>query len=201
MTPAAATVVPHPVVMEVDDERSDPELVEIFIEEAKEEVANIRRHLPAWQQDRDNSEALIAARRSFHTLKGSGRMIGAQVIGEFAWNVENLLNRIINHTLSPSDEAVEFLSRATEFLPQLIEQLEIGTQPADDADLFIEQAHAYAEGDVDVELRNIAAANQATPDQVKKHYEENNLLDDLRWSIRERKVRDFLRDSAKITDK
>jgi chemosensory pili system protein ChpA (sensor histidine kinase/response regulator) len=150
MTPAAATVVPHPVVMEVDDERSDPELVDIFIEEAKEEVANIRRHLPAWQQDRDNSEALIAARRSFHTLKGSGRMIGAQVIGEFAWNVENLLNRIINHTLSPSDEAVEFLSRATEFLPQLIEQLEIGTQPADDADLFIEQAHAYAEGDVDV---------------------------------------------------
>ena len=57
------------------------------------------------------------------------------------------------------------------------------------------------EGDVDVELRNIAAANQSTPDKVKKHYEENNLLDDLRWGVRERKVRDFLRDSAKITDK
>lgn len=57
------------------------------------------------------------------------------------------------------------------------------------------------ESDVDVELRNIAAANQATPDQVKKHYEENKLLDDLRWNVRERKVRDFLRDSAKITDK
>ena len=32
-------------------------------------------------------------RRSFHTLKGSGRMVGAQLIGEFAWSIENLLNR------------------------------------------------------------------------------------------------------------
>jgi trigger factor len=57
------------------------------------------------------------------------------------------------------------------------------------------------EGDVDVELRNIAAANQASPQDVQKHYEENNLMDDMRWGIRERKVRDFLRENAKITDK
>jgi len=57
------------------------------------------------------------------------------------------------------------------------------------------------ETDIDVELRNIAAANQTTPKAVRSHYEENNLLDDVRWGIRERKVRDFLRESAKITDK
>ena len=150
LVPDAATVSPHPPVMEADTERSDPELVEIFIEEAKEEVANIRRYLPAWQQDQENSDALLAARRSFHTLKGSGRMVGAQVIGEFAWSVENLLNRIINHTLSPSAEAIQFLSQAAEFLPQLVEQFEIGTQPSDDVELLTKQAHAFAEGDVDV---------------------------------------------------
>ena len=57
------------------------------------------------------------------------------------------------------------------------------------------------EGDIDVELRNLAATNQVGLDEVKKHYEENNLLDDLRWSIREGKVREFLRENAKITDK
>ena len=103
--PVAATITPHSAAMDTDTERSDPELVEIFIEEAKEEVANIQRNLPAWQQDQENSDALIAARRSFHTLKGSGRMVGAQVIGEFAWSVENLLNRIINQTLSPTAES------------------------------------------------------------------------------------------------
>src|SRR5690606_26679183 len=85
-----------PSVMEVEDERSDPELVELFIEEAKEEIANIKRHLPAWLENQQDSEALISVRRSFHTLKGSGRMVGARLIGEFAWSVENLLNRLIN---------------------------------------------------------------------------------------------------------
>ena len=51
-----------------------------------------------------NSEALIATRRSFHTLKGSGRMVGAQLIGEFAWSIENLLNRLINQTLEPTPQ-------------------------------------------------------------------------------------------------
>ena len=45
-------------------------------------------------------------RRSFHTLKGSGRMVGAQLLGEFCWSVENLLNRIIDKTLArtPADD-------------------------------------------------------------------------------------------------
>ncbi|HVJ29680.1 MAG TPA: Hpt domain-containing protein, partial [Gammaproteobacteria bacterium] len=70
-----------PSVMQVEEGRSDPEIVEVFIEEAKEEIASIRRNLPAWADDRRNSEALISTRRSFHTLKGSGRMVGAQLIG------------------------------------------------------------------------------------------------------------------------
>ena len=51
---------PPPSVMEVDEDRSDPELVEVFIEEAKEEIASIQRNLPLWTADRTNSEALIA---------------------------------------------------------------------------------------------------------------------------------------------
>ena len=70
---------PPPSVMEVDEERSDPELLEIFIEEAKEEIANIQRFLPQWTANLANSEALISVRRSFHTLKGSGRMVGASL--------------------------------------------------------------------------------------------------------------------------
>ena len=40
----------------------------------------------------DDMETLITVRRSFHTLKGSGRMVGAERIGEYCWTVENLLN-------------------------------------------------------------------------------------------------------------
>ncbi|MBN1237288.1 MAG: Hpt domain-containing protein [Gammaproteobacteria bacterium] len=148
MRPRKAAKEP-PSVMEVDEERSDPELLELFIEEAKEEIAGIDRFLPAWIERPDDSEALIAVRRSFHTLKGSGRMVGAQLIGEFCWSVESLLNRLINQTLSPTPAMAAFIGEAAGALPQLVEQLEIGTAPRVDVQLLMKRAEAFAAGDPD----------------------------------------------------
>jgi chemosensory pili system protein ChpA (sensor histidine kinase/response regulator) len=147
--PPAKKPQPPPSVMQVEEGRSDPELVEVFIEEAKEEIASIRSNLPLWAADRANSEALISTRRSFHTLKGSGRMVGAQLIGEFAWSLENLLNKIINQTLEPTPSMVEFVTEASAALPELLEQLETGLPPKLDVQLFMKQAEAFAEGDPD----------------------------------------------------
>jgi trigger factor len=55
------------------------------------------------------------------------------------------------------------------------------------------------ESDVDVELRNIAAQNNATLEDVIEHFEKNNLTNELRVGIMERKVREFLREKAKIS--
>jgi chemosensory pili system protein ChpA (sensor histidine kinase/response regulator) len=145
--PAPKPVQRAPSVMEVEKDRSDPEIVEVFIEEAKEEIANIQRTLPLWVADRNNSEALIATRRSFHTLKGSGRMVGAQLVGEFAWSIENLLNRVINQTLAPTGAMVAFVTEASGALPPLIEQLEVGLPPKIDVHLLMKRAEAFAVGD------------------------------------------------------
>ena len=135
-------------VMELDEERSEPELVEIFIEEAKEELGNINRYLPVWAENHAQTDALIAIRRSFHTLKGSGRMIGAKRIGEFAWSVENLLNRVINQTLPVTPQITGFIRDASDVLPALIEQLEIGSEPQADIDGLMARANQLATGDV-----------------------------------------------------
>ena len=60
------TVMPMPVISE-DAEHLDPELLELFIDEAKEEIASINRILPQWQDAPDDMETLITVRRSFHT--------------------------------------------------------------------------------------------------------------------------------------
>jgi chemosensory pili system protein ChpA (sensor histidine kinase/response regulator) len=133
-------------VMAVDEDHSEPELVEIFIEEAKEEIDKIRTFLPRWMDQAEDSEALIAVRRSFHTLKGSGRVIGAELLGEFAWSVENLLNRIINQTLKPTPAMLELVGEAAAALPALVEQLEIGIAPSVDIESLIARAEALAEG-------------------------------------------------------
>lgn len=56
------------------------------------------------------------------------------------------------------------------------------------------------EGDMEVELRQIAAHNNVSVEEVREHYETHRMLPDLRLGLMERKVRDFLRDNAVLTD-
>ena len=113
----------------------DPEILDIFIEEAREELEVIREYLSRWLDDVDDVEALITFRRSFHTLKGSGRLVGAKTIGEFAWSIENLLNRVIDQTLTVTPELTGLLGEALEVLPSLIDYqarsvpLDVDVQP------------------------------------------------------------------------
>ncbi|EQD44438.1 CheA signal transduction histidine kinase, partial [mine drainage metagenome] len=81
-------------------ENANSELIALFVEEAREELARIRRHFPLWDQNPLDRDALEIVRRSFHTLKGSGRMVGARELGELAWSVESLLNRLLDNTLT-----------------------------------------------------------------------------------------------------
>ncbi len=127
-------------------EIGDPELLKLFIEEAHEELARIRRFFPAWDQNPLERDALITVRRSFHTLKGSGRMVGARELGEYAWSIENLLNRLLDNTLSRSPPIVDVLRESVATLPELIEQLETGRAPRADAQSIATRAHALAAG-------------------------------------------------------
>jgi chemosensory pili system protein ChpA (sensor histidine kinase/response regulator) len=124
----------------------DPEFVELFIEEAKEEIASIQRCFPLWDQNPMDLESLGVLRRSFHTLKGSGRMVGARLIAEFGWSIENLLNRLIDKTLSRTPGMMALLRSAVVELPQLVEQLESGRQTLAPVSDLMARAFAYADG-------------------------------------------------------
>jgi chemosensory pili system protein ChpA (sensor histidine kinase/response regulator) len=160
---------PAPVISQ-DAEHLDPELLELFIEEAKEEIAGINRNLPRWQDSPEDMETLITVRRSFHTLKGSGRMVGAERIGEFAWSIEDLLNKLINRTLTRTPPMVEFVVEAAGALPGLVEQLEVGTEPKSDIGMLMARANAFAEGDP-----NAAVLSAAEPAEVQQAEEAEGL--------------------------
>jgi chemosensory pili system protein ChpA (sensor histidine kinase/response regulator) len=155
-------------VVAPDAEHLDPELLELFIEEAKEEIATIKRDLPAWSESPDDMETLITVRRSFHTLKGSGRMVGAERIAEYCWCIENLLNRLINRTLGRTPPMVEFILEAAAVVPELVEQLEVGTEPTADVNLMMARANAFAEGDPNAAVMTVetVAAEEVTDDSA-----------------------------------
>lgn len=134
-----------PAVIQSDE--VDPEIVEIFLEEAQEVMSSLRENFPRWRSNPSDTEALTTVRRSFHTLKGSGRMVGARLIGEFAWSIENMLNRVIDQTVSASDEMFALVERSIEGFPELIEQLEVGTPPKIDVQPLMDAATAFSRGE------------------------------------------------------
>jgi len=99
-----------------------------------------------WDQNPLERDSLVTVRRCFHTLKGSGRMVGARELGEFAWSIENLVNRLLDNTLTRSPAILETLRAAVAALPELIEQLESGTPVRSDIAAISSRAHALAAG-------------------------------------------------------
>ncbi len=170
--------VPLPVLAPTEGRR-DPELLELFIEEAKEEVASIRRGLPDWEKNPDDIERLITVRRSFHTLKGSGRMVGAERIGEYCWAVEDLLNRLINGTLKRTPPMVDFILQAAAAVPELIEQLEVGSEPKSDINTLIARANAFAEGDPSAAALTAKPAAAPEPAREEPALEMDPVLYDI----------------------
>jgi chemosensory pili system protein ChpA (sensor histidine kinase/response regulator) len=125
----------------------DDDILEIFIEEVGEVLDSIDQWLPQWAADFANEEALAEVRRAFHTLKGSGRIVGANVIGELAWSIENMLNRVMDGTLPPNDQIVAVAREGRAAVPALRDAFE-NRRVASDAPIVavMEKADLLASG-------------------------------------------------------
>nr|WP_222565166.1 Hpt domain-containing protein [Lysobacter antarcticus] len=114
----------------------DDEIREVFLEELDEEITNLGRMLEQWRHAPENMEQLRGIRRVFHTLKGSGRLVGARTLGEFSWKVESMLNGVLGGTRLASPAVVALVEHAHAALPQLHAALAgTGTVTADLAGL------------------------------------------------------------------
>ncbi|MCG5510804.1 hybrid sensor histidine kinase/response regulator [Ectothiorhodospira lacustris] len=129
---------------------ADPDILEVFLEEADEEVARIGEYLPRWRADPGNEEALLTIRRSFHTIKGSGRLVGAHLLGEFAWANENLLNRLIDGQIVPGPDVPALLEAASEMLPHLVAQIRGEPFPMSRVQSLIQRLQAQGNPAVDM---------------------------------------------------
>ncbi len=152
---------------EILGEDPDQEILEIFIEEAVEVLEEMHATLPGWIANREDEESLTTVRRNFHTLKGSGRLVGAQLIGEFAWKFENMLNRVLDKKIEPTDLLASKVEEALAVLPQLIEQLNGNREPVENIYELMAAADALAEGrePPEADLQAPSAVNNGQPDK------------------------------------
>jgi len=132
---------------EIDESLIDDEVLEIFLEEAEEEIEVIGQILPEWANGSNNKEALTTIRRSFHTLKGSGRLVGAVTIGELSWAVENMLNKVIEDSIPAENPVLGVLNNALTKLPNLVKEFaNKSAHQGDDIAEIIARAEHIAKG-------------------------------------------------------
>lgn len=151
----------RPVVADTGQD-IDPDILELFIEEAREAIAAIARHFSAWELDEGDRDALLTVRRACHTLKGSGRMVGAELIGDYSWSVERLLNRVIDGTVPRTPELMSYLRRAIPVLAELLEQLEVGAVPTSDIRALMAEADDLGLAVVNTDAEATPGASDAT---------------------------------------
>lgn len=99
------------------------ELLEVFLEEYESVAAMLSATIPLWMQQQDNSSLTSDIRRGFHTLKGSGRMVGADEMGDFSWHIEEMLNNLLDNDIDAFADVGVIVNLAHAALPAMKKRL------------------------------------------------------------------------------
>ena len=137
----------------------DSELLEIFLEEANEVLGIMRVNVEISQMHPDNPEPLIILRRGFHTLKGSGRMVGLTDLGEVAWAAERAMNKWLQFKRPATPGLWYFMQSAVQAFSGWITELEKQSWVSIKADELIALAQQIANG-IDPEVAALLAVGE-----------------------------------------
>ncbi|MES2900440.1 MAG: Hpt domain-containing protein [Pseudomonadota bacterium] len=147
--PAPAVAAPIPMSappVQVEGE-VEAELLEIFIMEAQEVLALVTETLPALDRDPSNQETITVIRRAFHTLKGSGRMVGLNNFGEGAAYVEKVMNLWLSEGRAATPDLLALLGWASVDMSAWVEELVASGTSARSSERLVAAAARMLEGE------------------------------------------------------
>ncbi len=160
---AAPSAPPAPPMAEGED-AIEAELLEIFIMEAQEVLAFVTSTLPAAHAEPSNQETLTMLRRSFHTLKGSGRMVGLNEFAEGGAAVERVMNAWLAEARAASPDLLALLNRAAIDMAAWVDELAASGASNRRSDALVAAAAAVQAGDAFA----MPAAAEAEPVQEQQ---------------------------------
>ncbi len=136
---------------QASSEEIDAELLAIFLEEAHEVLGTIDSNLHCLKQYIHAPDCLTTIRRSFHTLKGSGRMVGLKDLGEAAWAIEQTLNLWLRLELEVGPALVGLLEQAQAVFTAWVAFLETRNGSAPDPRGMISLAESLRSGTEEIQ--------------------------------------------------
>ena len=126
---------------------ADQELFEIFLAEADEQLQAIAEQVERLRGEPGDRDALTMARRAFHTLKGSSRMVGLHDFGEVAWALEQCFNVVLSQEQPATSDLIHLAAASAARMGAWIAALRRDPQAGiDDGAAWIAAADAVRGG-------------------------------------------------------
>jgi chemosensory pili system protein ChpA (sensor histidine kinase/response regulator) len=153
--PAEAGIAPRPepeaapapvAALPQDGDAVEAELLDIFIGEAREVLEIVGTALPAAQDRPGDQDTLTRLRRAFHTLKGSGRMVGLEQFALVAAAVEKTMNVWLAEERAATPDLLALLGHAHAELGAWVEELATAGQSGRDGAALREAAARVQDG-------------------------------------------------------
>ncbi|MBS1824645.1 MAG: chemotaxis protein CheA [Acidobacteria bacterium] len=115
--PSPAAAQPQtPPAAPINPIAQDPELIGDFVMESREHLASIETQLLTLEQNPTDSEAMHAAFRGFHTIKGLAGFLELNTIREVAHQVETVLDQARNGELAITPAVIDVVLQSGDFL-------------------------------------------------------------------------------------
>ena len=146
VAPAPASMPAEAPPPAASDAAVEAELLEIFIAEARETLDFVDATLARPRSESGSEQSLITLRRSFHTLKGSGRMVALNQFADAAQAVERVMNTWLAEERPSSDALFELLAAAARQLRAWVAELASGGVSDRNAGALIAAAVRVREG-------------------------------------------------------
>ncbi len=155
--------------MHADDANNDfdPELLDIFLEEAEELLAGMDEDVNTWSKEPATTSALNNLMRYLHTLKGGANMIPATHIGLIAHNLESIYERIINNQIVVSPALIQIIRLVQDDIVRPYSDhsaMSVWTMLRQQSIAILGNIVSLAQGDADVSVAS--AISTAQPEQV-----------------------------------
>jgi len=140
----------------------DPELVEIFLEEAAEIVESAGTSLEAWINNVDNLIEVQKLQRDLHTLKGGARMAEIPQLGDLAHELENLYEGLSQGSLTAQPTLFKLLNICHDRIADMVDDIRKRGH-CRNANNLIAMIHAYIKDPVTFSVEPPAAPTRHLP--------------------------------------
>ncbi|MEY4516960.1 MAG: hypothetical protein RL180_1306, partial [Pseudomonadota bacterium] len=120
----------------------DPEMLEIFLDEAGEIIDETSMQLATWQKEPSNTRPLTELQRGLHTLKGGARMAGVGAVGDLSHEMEFVYEDLALGKAASAGLIVPLLARCHDWLADAVTVLDRGERPVQ-PQMLIDALQAY----------------------------------------------------------